>query len=101
VTKRPVQTRAYGYPITYFFPRGLKRTGSTNAGASDPKFVLLASELKHNAGRVADVILMAAEPLGRAAQAGAVELRHDILDLNWLDRDVLCQLLGPGHPRPR
>ena len=50
---------------------------------------LLAPKLKHHAAGVSNVILVIAESLRRAAQGGAVELRHHVLNLDRLDRDVL------------
>jgi hypothetical protein len=35
---------------------------------------------------------MVAETPGRAAQSGAVKLGHQVFDLNWLDRNMLCQV---------
>ncbi len=50
---------------------------------------LLAAKPKHHAAGVSNVILVIAEAFRGSAQAGAVELRHHVLNLDRLDRDVL------------
>jgi hypothetical protein len=49
--------------------------------------LLPLAELKHNAARVTDIVLMAAE------SSGAVDLRHYVFDLNRVQRDTLCQIV--------
>ena len=51
---------------------------------------LFLSEPEYDAGRVADVILMASEAFRGSAQLSAIELRHNILHLNGFDRDSIC-----------
>ena len=55
--------------------------------------VLLLSKAKNNAGRISDVVLMAAEASSGAAQSGAVELSHHVFHLNGFDRDAFGQAI--------
>ena len=72
--------------------KGESGTPSDFASTAKRPRALLAAKLKHHAAGVSNVILVIAEALRGSAQAGAVELRHDVLNLDRLDRDVPSQV---------